>query len=142
MRALFDTSVLIPAVIAALPQHVKAAPILREAHRDGFYVASHALAEMYSVLTTLPLSPRLTTAQAQTLIDQNILAKAEIVLLDADDYAGVIRRMSGLGLLGGAIYDGLHVRAAEKVQAEALYTFNGRDFRRMPPSRPTELVAL
>ena len=50
--------------------------------------------------------------------------------------------MTRLGLSGGAIYDALHVRAAEKAHVKKLYTFNGRDFRRMPPSPPTELVVL
>lgn len=73
---------------------------------------------------------------------QNVLAKAALVPLDPDDYEAVIGRMTRLGLSGGAIDDALHVRAAKKVQVQKLYTFNGRDFRRMPPSPPTELVVL
>lgn len=142
MSVLFDTSVLVPAVISELPQHAKAAPLLRAAHRDAFCVATHALAELYAALTTLPLSPRLTSGQAQALIQQNVMAKAEIVPLNADDYEEVIDRMTRLGLSGGAVYDALHVRAAEKAQVGKLYTFNGRDFRRMPPAPPTELIVL
>jgi hypothetical protein len=65
-----------------------------------------------------------------------------IVDLDADDYVAVIGRMTDLGLESGAIYGGLHVRSAEKAEADELLTFNGRDFRRMPPADPTQLVIL
>lgn len=50
--------------------------------------------------------------------------------------------MTRLELTSGAVYDALHVVAAEKVDADQLLTFNGRDFRRMPPEDPTDLVIL
>ena len=50
--------------------------------------------------------------------------------------------MTDLGLESGAVYDALHVACAEKASAEELRTFNGRDFRPMPPEGPTELVVL
>jgi len=50
--------------------------------------------------------------------------------------------MSDLGLRSGAVYDALHVRCAESPPVQEIRTFNGRDFRRMPPADPTELVVL
>jgi predicted nucleic acid-binding protein len=50
--------------------------------------------------------------------------------------------MAQLGLSSGAVYDALHFAAAEKVEAIELVTFNGTDFRRMPPQEPTQLVVL
>ena len=44
--------------------------------------------------------------------------------------------------MSGAVYDALHVRAAEEAGADELHTFNGRDFRRMPPEPPCRLVVL
>lgn len=44
--------------------------------------------------------------------------------------------------IGGAIYDTLHVHCAELVSAHELRTLDGRDFRRMPPANPTQLVVL
>lgn len=46
------------------------------------------------------------------------------------------------GVESEAIYDALHVRGAEKPSADELRTFNGRDFRRIPPTDPTQLVVL
>jgi predicted nucleic acid-binding protein len=50
--------------------------------------------------------------------------------------------MADLGLTSRAVYDALHVRAAEKAEVDELLTFNGRDFRRMPPADPIRLVIL
>lgn len=141
---LFDTSVLVPALLTDLPHHAKAVALLQQAHRGEvrLHVCTHALAEVFATLTTLPLSPRLSSGQAQGLVQQSILSRARVVPLSTRDYKISIEQMTRLGLSGGAIYDALHVRAAEKVRAEKLYTFNGRDFRRMPPAPPTELVVL
>lgn len=141
---LLDTSVLVPALIEQLPQHGAAAPLVREAIRNDvrLVVAAHALAECYATLTALPLSPRLSSGQAKHLLRHSITNHATVVPLDEDDYASVLDRAADLDLRGGAIYDLLHVRAAERAEADALYTFNGRDFRRMPPSPPTALIVL
>lgn len=145
MRVLLDTSVLVPALVPALPQHEKAAPHL-EAAASGevdLAISTHALAECYASLTSLPLSPKIAPGQARRLIEENVASNAEtIVTIGADDYLGVLQRMADLGLQSGAVYDGLHVQCAEKASAAELRTFNGRDFRRIPPTDPTELVVL
>lgn len=145
MSVLLDTSVLIPALVPALAQHEKAFPHLASAHRGEtrLIISSHALAECYSSLTTLPVSPAVTPGQARRLIKENIANVAdEIVELGGDEYLKVLQRMTDLGLESGTVYDALHVRCAEKAAADELRTFNGRDFRRMPPTDPTTLVVL
>lgn len=131
-------------MIKTLPHHPRAAPHLRRGQRGvtGVAVAAHALAEIYSTVTALPLSPRITPGQAGQMIRKNILSCAEIVPLNGVDYEAVIQRMIGLGLPGGAIYDALHVRAAEKAGVDQLLTFNRRDFERMPPEDPVTLTVL
>jgi predicted nucleic acid-binding protein len=143
MRVLLDTSVLVPALVPALPQHEKASPHLASVHRGetGLIISSHALAECYSSLTALPVSPTVTPGQARRLIEENVASVAEkIVELGGDEYLKVLQRMTDLGLESGAVYDALHVRCAEKAAADELRTFNGRDFRRMPPKGPTLVV--
>lgn len=90
----------------------------------------------------LQVRPRITPKQARHLLKESVLGVAEVVPLNASDYAAVIERMAGLGFVSGAVYDGLHVRASEKAGADQLLTFNGHDFRRMPPEEPIELVVL
>jgi predicted nucleic acid-binding protein len=145
MRVLLDTSVLVPALVPALPQHEKAAPHLESAHRGEtrLIISSHALAECYSSLTALPVSPTVTPGQARRLIEENIAEAAEeIVRLGGREYLKVLQRMADLGLESGAVYDALHICCAEKASADELRTFNGKDFRRMPPEGATELVVL
>lgn len=145
MRVLLDTSVLVPALVPALSQHEKAAPHLESAHRGEMtlVVSSHALAECYSSLTALPVSPAVTPGQARRLIEENVAGPAEeIVALGGAEYLRGLQRMTDLGLESGAVYDVLHVLCAEKASADELRTVNGADFRRMPPEGATELVVL
>lgn len=144
MVQLFDTSVLVAGLSAAHAGHEVARSRLAAAARGevDMAVSTHALAELYATLTALPTRPRVTPGQARHLIEENVLQRAAVVALDAADYAQVLDRMADLGLTSGAVYDALHVRAAEKVEADELLTFNGRDFRRMPPSDPTRLIVL
>lgn len=145
MRVLLDTSVLVPALVPALSQHEKAAPHLEAVHRGEttLVISGHALAECYSSLTALPVSPAITPGQARRLIEENIAEAAdEIVGLGGPEYLGVLQRMTDLGLESGAVYDALHVLCAETASADELRTFNGADFRRMPPEGSTDLVVL
>lgn len=145
MRVLLDTSVLVPALVPALPQHETAASHLSSALRGDIdlVVSAHALAECYASLTALPVSPRVTPGQARRLVETNVAEPAETIAeLDASDYLTALQRMTDLGLESGAVYDALHVRCAEKADAEELRTFNGTDFRRMPPQGSTDLIVL
>lgn len=142
---LFDTSVLVPALVPALPQHGTAAPHLEAAKRGEVHLllSAHALSECYASLTALPVSPHITPGQARRLVEENLAEPAdEIISLAPDDYRRALRRMTGLGLESGAVYDALHVICAEKASADELRTLNGRDFRRMPPEGPTTLSVL
>ena len=145
MKVLLDTSVLVPALVPALPQHQKAVPHLKAAVRGNMslFLSAHALAECYSSLTALPLSPQVTPGQARRLVQENVADHTEeVVALDAADHLDALQRMSDLGLRSGAIYDALHVHCAEAASVSELRTLNGRDFRRMPPADLTELVVL
>ncbi len=145
MRVLLDTSVLIPAIVPALPQHETALPHLESTVRgkESLVLSAHSLAECYASLTALPVSPRVTPGQARSLITENIVEAAqEIVELDSADYLNVLQRMTDLGLESGAVYEALHVRCAEKASVDELRTFNGEDFRRLSPEAPIELVVL
>jgi len=135
MKVLFDTSVLVAAVVAAHPAHPRAAPWLRRAKRGdlGFLVAMHTLAEIYAVLTRLPTTPRISPAAALRLVEENIASRATIIPLDAADYRSLLQRLADLAVAGGAVYDGLIARAAEKAAAERLLTLNVEHFRRVWP---------
>lgn len=144
MVQLFDTSVLVAAFSTAHTSHDLARARLAAVLQDEveMVVSTHAVAELYATLTALPTRPPVTPGQARHLIDENVFQAGEVIALTPADYNAVLQRMADLGLGSGAVYDALHVRAAEKVEADELLTFNGRDFRRMPPEGPTRLVVL
>lgn len=141
---LFDTSALVAALVKEHAHHERAFPYLDRVYigEMSMAVSTHALVELYSSLTVLKTRPKLTPRQALRTVKEDVVPFAEVVSLDASDYEAVLARMADLGLVSGAIYDGLHVRAAEKIEAAELLTCNGHDFRRMPPEDPTRLVVL
>lgn len=113
MKVLFDTSVLVAAMVRPHPMHHRALPWLQQAHRGEIElsVASHSLAELYAVLTRLPVRPRIAPGTALRLIALNVERRAKVVSLTPTDYGAVIRRMAELGLTGGSVYDALIARA-------------------------------
>jgi len=135
MKTLFDTSVLVAAIVEPHPMHTRALPWLQRAKAVtiDFFVASHTLAELYAVLTTLPLKPRISPLTAWRLVHDNVETSAKIISLSPSDYRDTIKHMSELGLTGGIIYDALIVKAAQKAGVERLLTFNVDDFIRLWP---------
>lgn len=143
MRVPLDTSVLVAAMVKAHPAHERALPWLQRAGAgtDSGIVAVHAVAELYAILTTLLVRPRISPTVAHRLIEQNVLAACEVVSLSDVDYANVIAHLASTGVLGGATYDALILHAATKVEVERIVTLNERDFRRIYPTLSDKVVA-
>jgi len=135
LRVFFDTSVLVAASVEPHPMHERSLVWLKRAKAEELemLVASHTIAELYGVLTTLPLRPRLTPDTALRLILTNVRKIAKIVPLSVSDYEATIERLAELGISGGAVYDALIARAARRSGAERLLTLNASDFERVWP---------
>lgn len=142
MKILFDTSVLIAGLVKAHPMHLRAVSWLKRAAigEISIAVSSHTLAELYAVLTTLPVSPRISPDMAWRLINENLVKRAEIVPLSADDYTGTIVWLKDNGFSGGIIYDALILKAAVKSGCDALLTLNDPDFRRLKFSEGLKII--
>ena len=77
MSILLDTSVLVAAMVESHPAHARALPWLQRV-QDGTetgLVAAHSLAELYAILTTLPVQPHIPPTVARQLIQHNVLNK-------------------------------------------------------------------
>ena len=135
MRILLDTSVLVAALVEAHPRHVRALPWLQEtkAGKHKLYVSTHSLSELYAVLTTLPLKPKISPLIAWRLIRENVEVSATLISLSATDYKNTVKEMAELGMRGGVIYDALIVKAARKEKVGCILTFNEKDFLRVWP---------
>ena len=132
MKVLFDTSVLVATFEVSHPRHGVCLPWLQRvqvSEIDG-YLSTHTFAELYSVLTRLPVRPPISPTIAQRLIDENLNLFVAIPLT-ADDYQQVIACMVGLNLLGGGIFDALIAQAALKAGVDILLTLNPNHFTRL-----------
>jgi len=134
LRIFFDTSILVASLVEAHPRHGPSFGRLVQAKAEKFEwaVAAHSLAELYAVLTTLPVKPRISPGTAWRLIDEN-LRSAAVVSLSTSDYTLTIKRLAEAGVLGGIVYDALLIRAAMKWGADRVLTLNLGDFRRAAP---------
>jgi predicted nucleic acid-binding protein len=130
MRALLDTSVLVPALVDQLPNHSLSLSLFLSitSEANQAFCSTHAIAEAYSVLTALPLARRITPAEAMRLIEESIIARLQIVELTIDDYRWALTTINEAGVTGGVFYDGLHLAAARKGGCKRIYTYNTRHF--------------
>ena len=136
MRVLFDTSVLVPAVVDQLANHEAALDALLAytgSEHSGF-CSTHALAECYATLTALPLRRRVLPAEARQLVEESILKRLTAVPLSRNDYIDAVRRVSHGGFASGVVYDALHVRCAERIPVDRILTANLADFERLRPA--------
>jgi predicted nucleic acid-binding protein len=133
-RVLFDTNVLIAAMIVNHADHMVCRPWLESViggQNEGFF-SLHSLAETFAIFTRAPLvaGKPLDVDDAYALIQFN-LSLLHGVALEESDYWLVIDRMRRLKLPGGAIYDAIHAQAALKSGADVLLTLNEKHFIRL-----------
>ena len=135
MKILFDTSFIVAALVDTHPMHERAFPWFRRSKAKEFdlIIAGHTLAELYAVLSTLPIKPRISPSVTWRLIHENIESTAKIVSLTPIEYISTIRRMSDLGIVGGTVYDALIAKVAQKSKVERLITLNIEHFKRVWP---------
>ncbi len=143
MRIFFDTSLLVAAVVEGHPAHALALPWLQrvKAKAAEGVVAAHSLAEMYAILTRLPVRPPILPDIAQEVIKANVLDACEVVTLATADYVTLLDHLVGLGITGGAVYDALLLHAAAKAGVDQVITLNAHDFRRVYPALATKIVS-
>jgi predicted nucleic acid-binding protein len=123
----FDSSVLLPALLPDHEHHARSFAAFAAASPRNAGCAAHSLAEVYATLTRYPGKQRLSAEYAALLV-QEIEHRFTLVWLDGDEYSAVIRRIATMGIVGGAVYDGLIAACALKAGADHLYTWNARHF--------------
>ena len=136
MKAYLDTNVLVAASVQEHQHHVPSFDLIKAVMKGALQacVSTHGLAEFYSVLTRAPFTPRIHPAEAGRFLDDNILPHFELVVLTAGDYKAVLRSCASAGLIGGVVFDALHLHSAQKARCDLVYTFNVKDFRSLAPA--------
>jgi len=135
LRIFFDTLVLVAAFVNTHPRHTNCLPWLQRVKKKEIegIISVHTLVELYSILTKLPLSPRINPELALKLIEENILEDFELASYDKKDYINLLGDLSRGNISGGASYDGLILNAAKRVNADKILTLNVNDFIRVCP---------
>jgi len=129
VRIAFDPSVLVAALVEPHPLHARAICWI-EAAASGKAKAEcswHAIAEIWTLLTRLPMEPPISPPLAAVAIER-LTRHVEPVEVSDDVYRAAIRRCAERGLRAGALYDAIHLVCAEASGVDALVTFDAADF--------------
>ncbi|CAK0752090.1 Ribonuclease VapC [Gammaproteobacteria bacterium] len=141
MKLLLDTSVLVAGMVEAHPEHERALVWLeRVRNTDNGFISAHSLAEVYAVLTRLPVQPKIHPEIVVNLLQRNIFPYFTIVELTQEDYFNAIQNLAKARLVGGIVYDALIMQTAIKAGVEQLITLNAKDFRRLYPNSEIAIV--
>ena len=132
MRDFFDTSVLIAAHLSAHPRHPPSLSVLARATRATSSCAAHSLAEIYSVLTRLPVRPLIPPEQVMLFLN-DVRDRLTILVLDESAYEETLETAASRGVTGGRIYDALLLRCAADAEVDTIYTWNVRHFQSLAP---------
>jgi predicted nucleic acid-binding protein len=135
MKVFLDTNVLVAAVIKQHVDHERSFAVLDRVHggKDDGTVSAHSLAEMYAVMTKLPVPYRHTPEQALLSIEENVLKFFKTVSFSGNDYAALLREAAGTGIQGGTIYDAILLKSAVKAGVDKIYTLNIKHFQAIAP---------
>jgi predicted nucleic acid-binding protein len=129
LKLFFDSSVLVAVFYGDHPNHAESERAFLAAVRESSFCALASMAEVYNVLTGMPLRPRITGAEGIEILRQ-IGERLTCVALTESEYLATIETYSSK-IVGGAIYDALIARCALKADADILLTWNARDFVRL-----------
>lgn len=139
MRVFLDTSVLVAAFWGDHPQHLPSIALVKTATRMKAFCAAHSVAEVYSVMTRLPVKPPIPAEQALLFV-REIRERFSVVALTDGEYFATVERLAANGLAKGYIYDGLIMTAAAKSEASAIYTWDIDDFKRVSPAETARRI--
>jgi predicted nucleic acid-binding protein len=131
MKLFLDTNVLVAAVVKQHVFHERSFTLLDrvQAGKDEGFVSAHSLAELYSVLTSLPIPYRHTPEQAVLSIEENVFKHFKTIALVGNEYSTLIRDAAGYRIQGGRIYDALLLKAASKADVDRICTLNLKHFQ-------------
>jgi len=123
------------------PRHPQALDWVVRARQGSVeaFIAQHALAETFAVLTGLPISPRLQPVSVRQAIE-DLLGYVSVVPLAPGDYRSCINELAMNAVSGRAIYDYLHLWAAEAAGVDCIATLNAKDFLRFCHGRSIRVV--
>ena len=132
MKEFFDTSVLVAAFWGGHVHHVPSLKRFAAAEKRHSACGVHSLAEVYAVMTALPVRPMIPPEQALLFVEE-ARNRLTLVSLSAQEYFAAIQNAASRGFTGGRIYDSLLLACAAKCKAQAVYTQNLKHYQSLAP---------
>ena len=134
MKAFLDTSVLVATFYADHEHHPPSIDLFLRFGKKNACCGAHSLAEVYATLTGMPGKRRVSGDEALLFLG-DIRERLTLVALDEQEYFQMAEASAAAGgLASGAIYDAILGHCALKAKAEAIYTWNPKDFLRLSPA--------
>lgn len=131
-KVFFDTSVLVGGAIqlgeGSLACH-RVLDAVAEGRLREPITAWHCCLELFSVLTRLPQEYRLDAADALRLLEEEVLARFEVLALPSQEQGPFLRRAVSEQATGGRIYDAHVGHVALAAGCSVVVTENLRHFR-------------
>jgi predicted nucleic acid-binding protein len=129
VKAFLDTSVLVAAFYGDHEHHGPSLALLAGQNRSTGLTAAHCLAEVYSVLTGMPGKDRVSPHEALLFLG-DVRERLVTITLDETEYFAVLESAASSGVAGGSTYDAIIAQCALKADAQTLFTWNVRHFKR------------
>ena len=133
MKAFLDTSVLVATFYADHEHHPPSIDLFLRFGKKDTSCGAHSLAEVYATLTGMPGKRRVSGDEALLFLG-DVRVRLTLIALDQQEYFQVAAASAAAGLASGAIYDAILGHCALKAKAETIYTWNTKDFLRLPPA--------
>ena len=132
MKEFFDTSVLIAAFHGGHVHHLPSLKRFAAAEKRHSACGLHSVAEVYAVMTALPVKPMIPAEQALLFVEE-VRTRLTLVSLYAEEYFAAIQDVGSRGFTGGRVYDALLLACAAKSKAQAVYTWNLKHYQLLAP---------
>jgi predicted nucleic acid-binding protein len=132
MKEFFDTSVLIAAFWGGHVHHAASVKRLGVANKKQSACGIHSLAEVYAVMTALPVKPMIPPEQALLFV-QEVRDRLTLVSLHEEEYFATLQKAAERGFTSGRVYDALLLACAAKVKAQTIYTWNLKHYQVIAP---------
>lgn len=138
MKEFFDTSVLVATFHRGHVHHEASIRAVMSANNSKSACALHTLAEVYAVMTALPVRPPVQPEQALLFVEE-IQNRFTPIGLDLNDYKETIEAVAGRAYRSGRIYDALLLRCAMKWKSDVIYTWNLKHFQDIFPDLSSKI---
>lgn len=132
MREFFDSSVLIAAFWGGHANHGASIQCLSAADKKHSSYGIHSLAEVYAVMSSLPVAPGIPPEQVMLFVEE-VRGRLTLVALDEKEYFQTIQKCADRGFTNGSVYDALLLSCAAKSGAQSIFTWNLKHFQSIAP---------